>query len=446
MRADRRGDPLGVAAGGHDRVSGGQRGLRDVDAHAAAGAGDEPDLLVAHVGAVLRSSVTRRRLREADDPRTRQDRGNAVGGGVAEPGVGGTGRDPLRAGRDLALIAWTPGRSCATSWSPDAARSPRSRPACPATAATGAFPACAARRSPLLAGVSVEYYTRLERGNAQRRLRRRARGRSPARCSSTRPNVPTCSTWPAPPAPAPVHAPPAGAAARAPRRAAAARRDDRRPGVRAERPARRPRRQPPRPGPCTPTCTTRPPARRSPDSRRTTPASPSSTRGPPTSTPTGTRPPPTAWPLLRAEAGRNPDDRRLTELIGELTTRSDRFSALWATHDVRWHTTGTKHFHHRVVGDLSLAYEGLALTARPGPDADHLHRRAGLAVRTRRCASSPAGPRRRPPSRRARARSTRPEPERPSGPTRGRRRRDDAVLPQGRGHDLPQLARGRGRA
>jgi transcriptional regulator with XRE-family HTH domain len=70
--------------------------------------------------------------------------------------------------------------------------------------------------------------------------------------------------------------------------------------------------------------------------------------------------------LLRAEAGRNPDDRVLTELIGELTTRSDRFSALWATHNVRWHTTGTKHFHHRVVGDLSLAYEGLALTADHG--------------------------------------------------------------------------------
>ena len=70
--------------------------------------------------------------------------------------------------------------------------------------------------------------------------------------------------------------------------------------------------------------------------------------------------------LLRAEAGRNPDDRLLTELIGELTTRSEVFSTLWATHNVRWHTTGTKHFHHRVVGDLILAYEGLALTADPG--------------------------------------------------------------------------------
>jgi transcriptional regulator with XRE-family HTH domain len=70
--------------------------------------------------------------------------------------------------------------------------------------------------------------------------------------------------------------------------------------------------------------------------------------------------------LLRAEAGRNPHDRVLTELVGELTTRSERFSALWATHNVRWHTTGTKHFRHRVVGDLSLAYEGLALTADQG--------------------------------------------------------------------------------
>jgi transcriptional regulator with XRE-family HTH domain len=70
--------------------------------------------------------------------------------------------------------------------------------------------------------------------------------------------------------------------------------------------------------------------------------------------------------LLRAEVGRNPDDRHTTELIGELTTRSERFSALWATHDVRWHTSGTKLFHHPVVGDLALAYEGMELTADPG--------------------------------------------------------------------------------
>ncbi len=70
--------------------------------------------------------------------------------------------------------------------------------------------------------------------------------------------------------------------------------------------------------------------------------------------------------LLRAEAGRNPDDRVLNELIGELCTRSEQFSALWATHNVRWHTTGTKQFHHRVAGDLSLAYEGMDLASDLG--------------------------------------------------------------------------------
>jgi transcriptional regulator with XRE-family HTH domain len=69
---------------------------------------------------------------------------------------------------------------------------------------------------------------------------------------------------------------------------------------------------------------------------------------------------------LRAEAGRSPDDRALRELIGELTTRSQQFSTLWATHDVRWHTTGTKRYHHPVVGDLTLAYEAMALAADPG--------------------------------------------------------------------------------
>jgi transcriptional regulator with XRE-family HTH domain len=69
---------------------------------------------------------------------------------------------------------------------------------------------------------------------------------------------------------------------------------------------------------------------------------------------------------LRAEVGRSPDDRELREVIGELTTRSQQFSTLWATHDVRWHTTGTKRYHHPVVGDLTLAYEAMALAADPG--------------------------------------------------------------------------------
>lgn len=66
--------------------------------------------------------------------------------------------------------------------------------------------------------------------------------------------------------------------------------------------------------------------------------------------------------LLRTEAGRSPDDRKLNELVGELTTRSTEFSAMWATHNVRWHTTGIKELHHPVAGDLTLAYEGLELS------------------------------------------------------------------------------------
>jgi transcriptional regulator with XRE-family HTH domain len=69
---------------------------------------------------------------------------------------------------------------------------------------------------------------------------------------------------------------------------------------------------------------------------------------------------------LRAEAGRTPADRPLNELIGELSTRSRQFSALWAAHNVKWHTTGIKRFRHRVVGELTLAYEGLTLVGDPG--------------------------------------------------------------------------------
>ncbi|SNT52832.1 helix-turn-helix domain-containing protein [Rhodococcoides kyotonense] len=70
--------------------------------------------------------------------------------------------------------------------------------------------------------------------------------------------------------------------------------------------------------------------------------------------------------IMRAEAGRDPHDRGLQDLVGELSTRSELFRTLWAAHDVRTHGTGTKHFHHPVVGDVSLAYEELLVTAEPG--------------------------------------------------------------------------------
>jgi transcriptional regulator with XRE-family HTH domain len=70
--------------------------------------------------------------------------------------------------------------------------------------------------------------------------------------------------------------------------------------------------------------------------------------------------------ILRAEAGRNPYDRRLSDLIGELSTRSDEFRVRWAAHNVKFHRTGTKQLHHPVVGDLTLAYEALELPADHG--------------------------------------------------------------------------------
>lgn len=70
--------------------------------------------------------------------------------------------------------------------------------------------------------------------------------------------------------------------------------------------------------------------------------------------------------IMRAEAGRDPHDRGLQDLVGELCTRSDTFRTLWGAHDVRTHGTGTKRFHHPVVGELVLSYEELAITAEPG--------------------------------------------------------------------------------
>jgi transcriptional regulator with XRE-family HTH domain len=70
--------------------------------------------------------------------------------------------------------------------------------------------------------------------------------------------------------------------------------------------------------------------------------------------------------IMRTEAGRDPHDTELQDLVGELSTRSDTFRTLWGAHDVRTHGSGIKRFNHPVVGELTLAYEGLALAADPG--------------------------------------------------------------------------------
>jgi transcriptional regulator with XRE-family HTH domain len=83
--------------------------------------------------------------------------------------------------------------------------------------------------------------------------------------------------------------------------------------------------------------------------------------------------------ILRAEAGRNPYDKSLTDLIGELSTRSDEFRLRWAAHNVRFHRTGHKQLHHPVVGDLDLSYEAMEL---PGEDMTLLVYTAEPASRT----------------------------------------------------------------
>lgn len=68
---------------------------------------------------------------------------------------------------------------------------------------------------------------------------------------------------------------------------------------------------------------------------------------------------------LRFEASAGPDDRELHELVGELATKSPEFRRWWATHDVREKSHGTKRYRHPLVGDLELHYETLPL---PGDD------------------------------------------------------------------------------
>jgi transcriptional regulator with XRE-family HTH domain len=69
---------------------------------------------------------------------------------------------------------------------------------------------------------------------------------------------------------------------------------------------------------------------------------------------------------LRTEAGRDPYDQALTSLVGELSTRSEAFRTRWAAHNVRLHRTGRKQFHHPVVGDMHLNFEAMELPADPG--------------------------------------------------------------------------------
>ena len=70
--------------------------------------------------------------------------------------------------------------------------------------------------------------------------------------------------------------------------------------------------------------------------------------------------------ILRTAAGHDPYDRDLSDLVGELSTQSAEFRTRWAAHNVRFHDTGTKDFHHPLVGEITLTYNRMELAGDPG--------------------------------------------------------------------------------
>ena len=111
---------------------------------------------------------------------------------------------------------------------------------------------------------------------------------------------------------------------------------------------------------CSPSCT---PRRRG---RSTPPGSSSSTREPRRSTATGTASPPNPSPSCALPPVATRTTATSPDLVGELATQSEAFRTRWAAHNVRFHNTGVKHFHHPVVGELHLSYDRLDLAADPG--------------------------------------------------------------------------------
>jgi hypothetical protein len=106
--------------------------------------------------------------------------------------------------------------------------------------------------------------------------------------------------------------------------------------------------------------------------------------------------------MLRSEAGSNPHDKQLIELIGELSTSSEVFRTRWAAHNVRFHRTGHKRICHPVVGFLDLDFEAMEFPAHPGltllvytaaagsPTADGLKLLASWAATAEKAAELPA--------------------------------------------------------
>ena len=119
------------------------------------------------------------------------------------------------------------------------------------------------------------------------------------------------------------------------------------------------------------------------------------------SSPTFSPPAAPSSPRSRPGCGRDPHDKTLHDLIGELSTRSELFRTRWASHNVRLHHTGVKHLRHPVVGALTLDYDAMELPADTGltvitysaepasPSADNLRLLASWAATLDQASQTP---------------------------------------------------------
>lgn len=98
--------------------------------------------------------------------------------------------------------------------------------------------------------------------------------------------------------------------------------------------------------------------------------------------------PPPFGAMLHLNAGRHPDDPALSALVGELSIRSEEFRRFWSDNNVHQRTTGTKDYHHPLVGDLTVTYQALA----PGDDPDQILFIYGATQQPVRDLPAPAGP------------------------------------------------------
>ena len=288
------------------------------------------------------------------------------------------------------MKSWPPNDDIREFLTTRRARITPSRPASPCTAPTAASPACAARRSPLLAGISVEYYTRLERGNVGSVSDGVLDGLvhalqlDEAERDHLYRLVRTAST--------PQPRPPRRTPAKKRVRPAVQRILDQMPmpaylrngrfDVLAANDLGRALYSP---------LYEQADAGEHPNSARFLFLDPAA----PEFFVDYDKVLNDCVAFLRAEAGRDPYDKDLSDLVGELSTRSEDFRRRWAAHDVRYHRTGRKRFHHPIVGDLELDFEAFELPGDPGQRIN-VYTAPPDSPPPRRSACSPAGPPREP--------------------------------------------------